>query len=80
MATQPQLANVQVIIGYTFSDPLLLRQALTAPGSHTNPPDGNRRLALLGDAVLKLALLERWHQTPGATRGMVRCRGRLAQI
>lgn len=33
-------------------------------------PDGNRRLAVLGDTVLKLALVEDWYQGEGV-RGMV---------
>lgn len=33
-------------------------------------PDGNRRLAVLGDTVLKLALVEDWFKEEGS-RGMV---------
>ena len=32
-------------------------------------PDGNRRLAILGDTVLKLALVENWYRG-GEVRGM----------
>ena len=32
-------------------------------------PDGNRRLAVLGDAVLRLALVEDWYKSE-AVRGM----------
>ena len=34
-------------------------------------PDGNRRLAVLGDAVLKLSLVEDWYGGK-ATRGMAK--------
>ena len=35
-------------------------------------PDGNRRLAVLGDTVLKLALVEDWYKREGS-RGMANC-------
>lgn len=70
MATLQEIATIEVIIGYPFNDKTLVRQAFTAPGSHTTPNDGHRRLALLGDAVMKMALIQHWHQTPGATRGI----------
>ncbi len=56
-------------IGYTFSDPLILWEALNAAGSNVVSAggrrvfDGNKRLALLCDAVLKTALLDVWYPT-----------------
>lgn len=70
------VANVAVeaIIGYQFNDPSLLTEALQASGSPVRSagtraiPDGNKRLALLGDTVLKLALLDHWYEA-GHPRG-----------
>ncbi|KAG7002085.1 IMP-specific 5'-nucleotidase 1 [Physcia stellaris] len=65
---------VQDIIAYQFNDLSLLTEALQAPGSPIRYagtraiPDGNKRLALLGDTVLELALLEHWYEG-GSPRG-----------
>lgn len=62
------------IIGYTFNDHLILWEALNAAGSNIMGAggrvflDGNKRLALLGDSILKSALLDNWYIT-GQTRG-----------
>ena len=58
--------GVQNVIGYTFADPYLVREAVSAAGSivAAGPrrfPNGNKRLALLGDTVLQLALAEDWY-------------------
>ena len=79
MATQEEIATIELIIGYEFNDKTLLQQAFTAPRTHTNPSDGNRRLALLGDAVLRIALMKYWYLTPGATRGNARSRKKFAR-
>ena len=67
---------VEGIIGYGFSDPLILWEALQAAGSTVSSagtrrfPDGNKRLAMLGDTVLKLVLVAEWYD--GAdVRGMI---------
>lgn len=58
-------------IGYLFNDPRILWEALQAPGSIGNYfgrrrlPDGNKRLALLGDTALKLVLLREWYNGDG---------------
>lgn len=58
---------VEGIIGYRFSDRLILWEALQAAGSPVTSagtrrfPDGNKRLAVLGDAVLKLVLVAEWY-------------------
>ena len=65
---------VQGIIVYQFNDLSLLTEALQAPGSLVMYagarvlPDGHKRLALLGDTVLKLALLDHWY-AGGGSRG-----------
>ena len=61
--------GVQNIIAYTFRDASILWEALQAPGAvpygtqGRNFSNGNKRLALLGDAILKTVLLERWYAT-----------------
>jgi len=71
MQRSVMLGLAQVRTGYTFESEELLWEALQAPGSNTQSlyPDGNRRLAMVGDAVLKLVLLEDMLPT-NATRGM----------
>lgn len=58
--------GVQGIIGYVFNDPYLVVEAVTAAGSRTSSgnrqfADGNKRLAVLGDTVLQLALAQDWY-------------------
>lgn len=68
------LENAQSIIGYTFTDASILWEALQAPGAprfDTNGRDfsnGQKRLALVGDAVLKLVLLDEWYRGPRGIR------------
>ncbi len=60
--------GAQEVIKYTFSDPLILWEALQATGSPVHSIggrrllDGNKRLAILGDRVLELALAEGWYE------------------
>lgn len=60
--------GVEGAINYHFAEPLILWEALQAPGNGLRSkgtrsfPDGNKRLALVGDAVLKLGLLEEWYE------------------
>ena len=66
--------NVQTILGHQFKDRSLLLEALHTAGAVFRfaggrvDPDGNKRLALLGDTVLKLALLDLWYHG-GSSRG-----------
>ncbi|KAF3282866.1 hypothetical protein TWF970_001601 [Orbilia oligospora] len=58
--------KVENIIGYKFSNSDLLIEALEAPGrAYTHDTeggiDGNKRLALVGDAVLTLIQFDRWY-------------------
>ena len=59
--------GVEAIINYHFAEPLILWEALQATGNGIvsvgarSFADGNMRLALVGDAILKLALLEEWY-------------------
>ncbi|KAL8848701.1 MAG: hypothetical protein Q9221_006311 [Calogaya cf. arnoldii] len=73
--------GVQDIIGYTFADPYLVHEAISAAGSIVSAgprrfPNGNKRLAILGDTVLQLALAEDWYDgnEPRATFDGIRQR------
>ncbi|KAJ5710169.1 hypothetical protein N7493_009761 [Penicillium malachiteum] len=50
-----KIEAVEKIIQYEFQDKRLLEQAFEAAGS-TSRPEGNKRLAQLGDATLRLSL------------------------
>lgn len=62
---------VELIIDYTFTDPFKLWEALQAPGSPVPSiggrpiPEGNKRLAMIGDSVLKLAMVSHWYTGTG---------------
>ncbi|KAL8830789.1 MAG: hypothetical protein Q9170_005572 [Blastenia crenularia] len=58
--------GIEAIIGYTFDDPYLVWEAVSAAGSVVSGggrqfPNGNKRLAILGDTVLQLVLAEDWY-------------------
>jgi len=67
--------NLQSTLTYQFTNPRHLLEVLKAAGSGQNIDqsrtfiDGNKRLAQLGDAVMKLALLEDWYAS-GTDRGL----------
>ena len=69
-----KIQGVENIIGYNFNDPLILWEALQPAGSGVISAgsrlflDGNKRLAMLGDAVLHVALVDDWYGGAG-TRG-----------
>jgi ribonuclease-3 len=61
------IVGVQNIIGYIFTDPSILWEALQAPGSgvlmsgnRVLSSEGNKRMALVGDAWLKMAIITEW--------------------
>ena len=76
------MLTLEEVIGYQFSDALLLREALTHPSmayeSQAPCPD-NQRLEFLGDAVIQLVLTERLYKMfPDFTEGqMTKLRARL---
>ena len=59
-------AVIADVIGYSFADQSILREALRLPGPMVNP-DGNKRLALVGDAMAKMVLVTAGYKT-GLTR------------
>ncbi len=62
---------VETIIDYRFTDPLKLWEALQAAGSPVSAingrhiHEGNKRLAMIGDSVLKLAFVSQWYTGDG---------------
>ena len=52
------LARCQEIIGYQFSDPNLLQQALTHASAAASRVESNERLEFLGDAILGMVICE----------------------
>jgi len=64
MALVTAAHDVQAILGYQFSDRRILLEALGAAGSGFNlshnqsAKEGNERLALMGDAILKVIVLD----------------------
>lgn len=67
MADDGYLCRLQLKIGYNFTDIRHLQQALTAAGAEEKNYDGNRRLALLGEAVLQCIVVDKAHRE-GASR------------
>ena len=63
-----RIHGVEAIIGYQFTEHSRIWEALQAAGSpvqvigNRRIVDGNKRLAVLGDVVLDLALAEGWHE------------------
>jgi hypothetical protein len=54
------IAAAEALIGYVFIDSEEIWEAVQASGSNMayKYPEGNKRLAMIGDVVLKLALLD----------------------
>lgn len=69
----PDLESFQTRLGHAFRDVALLRQALTHPSSGdggTESPEHNQRLEFLGDAVLRLILVdELYNRFPARAEG-----------
>jgi ribonuclease-3 len=63
---------IESILDYRFAKPQLLEEALQAAGSAmsdtslTGDRYGNKRLALVGDAVIRLVILDSWYETGGS--------------
>ena len=73
--SEPVRHDLERRLGHIFHNPDLLGEALEAAGNGTQKignreiEDGNKRLALLGDTILKMALLRDWFAS-GDTRRM----------
>ena len=78
MSTQPELlpeeqaalSRAESILGHTFNDPSILKQALTHSSLSDSRYDSNERLEFLGDAVLGCLVCERiYHRFPEHLEG-----------
>lgn len=58
MTMQTSTAAVEAILHHNMNDRNTLWLALQAAGSGIGGPDGNKMLAMVGDAAMKLVLLE----------------------
>lgn len=69
----PDRQYIESVIGYHFVQPQLLDEALLAAGASVarknthGPSEGNKRLALVGDAALQLAILDGWYSDGTST-------------
>ena len=60
------IAAIEGFLGYRFRYPEYLWEALQARSARHGQrllPDGNKRLALLGDKILGLVLIDVWYPT-----------------
>ncbi|KAJ5665982.1 uncharacterized protein N7477_008430 [Penicillium maclennaniae] len=69
LTTAERIHAVEVIINYVFHDKSLLLRALEAAGA-TIVSQGNKRLALIGDAALRLVLYEFGYENEASIRDM----------
>jgi ribonuclease-3 len=66
-------SDVERIIGYHFTSPQLFEEAFEAAGVSevnkgvTGQRHGNKRLALVGDALIRLAILDTWFPSGAST-------------
>lgn len=68
METDTHITQIQAAISYTFQNPDNLNEALRAAGADNRIYDGNRRLAQLGESIIKTVILDSAF-TIGAARG-----------
>lgn len=55
------MEELQDRIGYHFNSTQVLEEALHPAG--TSPLQGNKRLALVGDSVLSISILDGWYDS-----------------
>jgi dsRNA-specific ribonuclease len=60
------LADAQMMISYNFTNTELCWEALQAKAAG-GYAEGNKRLALVGDAVLRLLIIKSWYTTGDRT-------------
>jgi hypothetical protein len=53
-------AYISTTLGYDFKNLDLLEQALDASGIYPNRPGQNKRMAMIGDSVIRAALIRDW--------------------
>lgn len=67
LSTAERIRAVEIIINYEFHDKFLLVKALEAAGA-TMASQGNKRLALIGDAALRLVIYEVYYEEEASIR------------
>lgn len=79
MATQADAKQVEAVIRYTFRSRDHLLQALTAAGAEEDNHDGNRKLALLGNNLIRFMLSFAVYETTSSRSKLTKfyCRGLL---
>lgn len=65
-AHNPEVLQLENLINYQFNDPRIALEALQSSGNY-GFPEGCRRLAMIGDAVLRLSVLTAWYPTNMST-------------
>ncbi|KAL8634913.1 MAG: hypothetical protein Q9226_009413 [Calogaya cf. arnoldii] len=70
MIMRNDLAQVQIILDYRFSQFDNLELALTAAGADEGNHDGNRRMAQMGEKLIEFLLAEAAYAA-GASRGLL---------
>ena len=58
MSSEDDCNSVEKAIGYQFQNRTLLMEALTAAGAERDGHDGNKHLAPVGQAALRLAIAD----------------------
>lgn len=64
--------TVETLIDYTFKNGRYYEEAMTAAGANSSSEapaeqNGNKRLALVGDALIRLLILDDWYQEGTST-------------
>lgn len=67
LPTAERIRAVEAILGYEFIDKRLLIKALEAAGA-TMAREGNKPVALIGDAILRLVLYELRYEEEASIR------------
>lgn len=68
MATDFHISIVEGVVGYQFGDKGHLKLALTSAGAEEDNHDGNRTLAMIGEAAAQLAAVDSGYEK-AASRG-----------
>lgn len=87
MEQSKQLNQVETIIDYRFSKPdkAYLKEALRtfkddqSPVAGHRAKDGNRKLAIIGDAIMAVVVAEYWYSDKDSSIRQSNCRNILAQ-
>lgn len=73
LSLDDRVKRIETALGRNFTNKTIVEEALTLPGASSHPhsrPDAHKDLALVGDAVLSLALIMEGYQR-GYDRGEI---------